>query len=146
MKISEAYVIYEDWLSYQEIAEKLDKTFMTTMPESFLPYPVEILEKALNLVANHYESIGDIERAEQIRKNMALYLVGYFFKDDDGKMIRKEDRDKVALLNMKKTLEMMFANEEFLEITLKNLKDSRAFWLNQRLSRIKQKDYYIEQF
>lgn len=140
MKVSEAYVIYEDWLSYQEIAEKLDKTFMTTMPESFLPYPVEVLEKALNLVANHYESIGDKERAEQIRKNMTLYLVGYFLKDDDGNMIKKEDRDKVALLNMKRTLEMMFANEEFLDIKLKDLKDSRTFWLNRRLNKMKDND------
>ena len=53
MTLNEALIIYKSWQDYMEIGDKFFR-LMLPIPESFLPYPADILEEALNIVAEHY--------------------------------------------------------------------------------------------
>jgi len=94
----------KDWQKYQEINDKLMKFFMFSgIPKSFLPYPEEILEEALNIVAKSYFDAGNSKTSNAIQETIASLL---FYKRDEEvfdeitrSIIRKDPKVKKALLN-----------------------------------------------
>lgn len=113
MTLETANVVFKKWQEYIEINDKLTKIF-TSLPESFLPYPIEILEEALNIVAKKYFDAGDFKTSRDIQRIMATLL---FYKDDEDAI--KEISDNIIL----KTPELRMAY-------LKNLKEARDSWAN----------------
>jgi hypothetical protein len=60
MTISEANDIFKIWkLWYWPCHFILESIFIGKIPESFLPFTPVILEKSLNIVAEHYLNNGD---------------------------------------------------------------------------------------
>ena len=60
MTKEEARIIFKSWQDYQEIGDRF-LSFMLRVPESFLPYPADTLEEALNIIAKDYFDSGDKE-------------------------------------------------------------------------------------
>lgn len=129
MKLSEAQEIFRSWQDYQEIADKLHTVF-SVVPESFLPYTVEDLEEALNIVAEHYFNNGDQKRARGIQETMGAYLTGYYLSSSEGKLAASSIKltDEEVLKRMKTDLDLMLEHPELLEAKLENLKRSRENW------------------
>ncbi len=130
MTFEEANIIFKRWQNYQEIADKLGQLFIV-VPESFLPYPVEILEEALNIVAKAYFDSGDKKATDNIQESMARYLTGYYLSSDsNGKLVVKEGKltDEEVLKKMKQELDFMLENPEILKAKLENLKAARDSW------------------
>lgn len=104
MTIQEANKIFKDWQEYQEINDKLMKFFMFSgIPESFLPYPVEVLEEALNMVAKSYFDAGDHKTSKAVQETISFLLC---YKEDEEALdaisnstIRKDPRIKESLLS-----------------------------------------------
>lgn len=104
MKFEEANEIFKTWIDFTEIGEKLTKFFIISgVPESFLPYPRDVLENALNVVAEYYSDIKDSEKSELIQKSTALLA---FFEKDSVAYDRfinsaslKEEKIKEKILN-----------------------------------------------
>jgi len=129
MTLEEANKIYIDWKEYMEIADKLNKVF-SIVPESFLPYPLEILEEALNIIAKYYFDSGDKKIANNIQETMGAYLSGYYFSTTDDKVVAKNYKltGEEILKKMKRDLDFMLENPELLKFKLKNLKEARYSW------------------
>jgi hypothetical protein len=130
MTKEKAQKIFRSWQEYQEIADKLH-TIFTIVPESFLPYPVEVLGEALNVIAKDYFDAGNKETADAIQKTMVRYLTGYHLSFSDGMLAATELKltDAEALKRMKKSLDLMLDNPKLLEVQLKNLRKSRDSWM-----------------
>ena len=79
MTLNEALIIFKSWQDYMEIADKFFR-LMLPIPESFLPYPADILEEALNIVAKHYFANGFYAREMTMPKGCAL--VGKIHKSE----------------------------------------------------------------
>ncbi len=81
MTLDEARKIVKIWGDYLEVCgARLVALFVANIPKSLLPFPVETLEEALNVVAGHYHDLGDYEAAGIINesfRHLALY------SDDD---------------------------------------------------------------
>lgn len=130
MTFEEANKIFKRWQSYQEIADKLGQLFIV-VPESFLPYPVEILEEALNIVAKGYFDSGDKKAADNIQESMGRYLTGYYLSSDsNGKLVVKDDKltDEEVLKKMKQELDFILEHPDLLKAKLENLKVARDSW------------------
>ncbi len=118
MKKEEAEKFFKAWQVYVEFADKWSKIFHV-IPESFLPYPRETLEEALNIITkNHFES-GDKKYASVIESSVALWL--WTAKNDEE-----------ALVEMKAILDMILTNPDLKNATLESLKKARESWLNDR--------------
>jgi len=110
MTTTEAEQIFTDWRSYMEIHDKLSKVFMGKLPESFLPYPIDEIEEALNIVAKRRFDNGDIDGSDRVR-NTIMCLMAYV--DDEealesigGLMVgmkKSPDLRKTALSNLSRT-------------------------------------------
>jgi hypothetical protein len=100
---------------------------MLTPPASFLPYPVDILEDALNIVAKERYDAGDREIAETIQGHMALHLVAYFLPNS-----KKIMTDEEALEKMRDTLDLILNNPPLKEVVLENLRNSQRSWMDTR--------------
>jgi hypothetical protein len=118
MTKEEAWIIFESWQKYMEFADKFSK-LMLTVPESFLPYPYDTLEEALNIIAKDYFDSGDAERSKIIQSTMASYL--FSVKSDDE-----------AITQMKKTIDLIEQNPELKKKILKSLKDCQESWIKSR--------------
>jgi hypothetical protein len=114
MTIDEANKIFKDWQEYQEINDKLGRFFMCGIPESFLPYPKDTLEEALNIVAKAYFDSGNRKISESIQETMAT-LIGY--KNDE------EVYDQI-------TNNVVFKDIKLRKAVLDNLKKARDKWTN----------------
>ena len=69
MTLSEADKIVRVYGRYIEYCSHiLSSVFIEMIPESFLPFPKDVLEKALNIVAKHYHNTGDIRSVNLIRE------------------------------------------------------------------------------
>lgn len=112
MTIEEAQIIFKDWQYFAEINDKLSKVFFD-IPESFLPYPIDMLEEALNMVAKQYFESGDKKTSEALQTSIATLL---FYKDD------------VVALDSIINSEML-KNQKLKDAFLKNLENSRDSWL-----------------
>lgn len=114
MTTEEANQIFENWKEYAEIDDKLDQIFGTSIPQSFLPYPAEVLEEALNIIAKRYFDTGRHEMSKAVQ--MSIIQVGRY-QDDD-----------TALDDLAKLLIMFSASPDLKAARLANLKRSRDSW------------------
>lgn len=119
MTLNEALIIYKSWQDYMEIGDKFFR-LMLPIPESFLPYPADILEEALNIVAEHYFDSGNKRMAEIIEETMAyIPLTGR--------------TDAEAITEMKKRLDFIEQNPDLKKVLLKSLKESQDSWIKSRM-------------
>ncbi len=118
MTIQEANRVYESWKNYVEVADKWSRLFMCSIPESFLPYPKEEIEEALNITAERYWNIGDKETSEAIKTTIAGFLWDH-----------KKDEDVINSLS--KMLKMMEDSPELKATLLEKSKEGRDSWLKQ---------------
>lgn len=125
MTMDEAKKIYENWKESIETLDKMLKIF-TVIPESFLPYPAETLEEALNIIAKNYFDMGNKRMAENIQETM-MYHVGGLYFTSDGNPDRKIT-DEEALLSMKKRLDLIFENPELKKVFLETLSKTQESW------------------
>ena len=72
MTLIEANKVFEVWKEwYWPCHFLLRSVFCTSIPESFLPYPQDVLQEALNTVAKHYYDSGNIEASKDIQGTIA---------------------------------------------------------------------------
>lgn len=133
MTKEEAEIIFKSWREYQEINEKFN-SLMLTPPESFLPYPVTVLEEALNIVAKKYFDTGDQKMFEAINTTMGQLSSYYISTSEDGKMIVLDSikSDEDMLKGMKKVIDLTLSNQELKETLLQKLKKAQNSWLEFR--------------
>jgi len=114
MTKEEARKIFDSWREYMEIADKLRKLFVS-IPESFLPYPKETLEEALNIIAKNYFDAGDKEKVNTIQTTMAGFLWCH-------------EKDEEAIEGMHRTLDLMLKNPDLKKIKIEKLKECKDSW------------------
>jgi len=116
MTTEEANKIFQSWKEYIEINDKLWKIF-TDIPESFLPYPKEVLEEALNIIAKSYFDAGDRKTCDSIQANMCTLIK---YKDDeeaikaivDSFILKDPGLRKTYLANLKKARDSWAKSKE----------------------------------
>jgi len=74
MTTEKAEKIFKSWQEYMEIADKLQKILGPSIPESFLPYPPEILEEALNITAEKFFDAGDKRKLKLLKKLKQVFF------------------------------------------------------------------------
>lgn len=112
-----------------EIAEKF-QCLMLRVPESFLPYPSDVLEEALNIIAKYYFDSGNQKMSENIKETMAFYLSPFFMtKEETG--ARRTDEE--AITDMKKMLDLIEQDTKLKKALLKKLKESQDSWIKSRM-------------
>lgn len=127
MTKEEAEIVFDSWTNYMEIADKFSK-LMLFVPESFLPYPADTLEEALNIIAKDFFDSGNNKMAETIQTTMASYLSPLsFLKTTEGLT-----KDEQAITMMKKMLDMMEENPDLKKKLLKDLKECQESWIKSR--------------
>lgn len=116
MTLEDAQKIFKAWQEYSEINDKLMKVFLgITLPESFLPYPLEDLEEATNIIAKTYFDAGDYKTMKQVQEVIG-FLTAY--KDDEK-----------ALESIRKGLDFVLQNPELKKAVLENLKEAQESWV-----------------
>lgn len=118
MKINEAQEIFKSWQDYMEIADKFHR-LMLPIPESFLPYPADVLEEALHIILKYYFDSGDKKMSENIQETMCAYLLP-----------RRTDEE--AITEMKKMLDLIEKEPKLKKDLLKSLKEGQEFWIRSR--------------
>lgn len=91
MDISEAKQIFDVWCKWVwPCHSMLFAIFRGGIPESFLPYPEDVLNEALTIMANYYYKCGNKEIAEAII-GARDYVVSFYTKDEESvEMLKKE--------------------------------------------------------
>jgi hypothetical protein len=117
MTSDEANKIFKHWKEHVEVSNKMAQIF-TGIPESFLPYPMEVLEEALNIVAKEYFDDGDKKASKNIQGTIG-YLARY-------------EKDETALESMKRCLDFYLSNPELRKIKLEQLQRCRDSWAEQK--------------
>lgn len=129
MTINEAQVIFKSWQDYMEIADKFNR-LMLPVPESFLPYPADVLEEALNIIAKYYFDSGNKKISEDIERTMSSHLLPFFMtKAETG--ARRTDEE--AITDMKKMLDLIEQDPKLKKSLLKSLKESQDSWIKSRI-------------
>lgn len=83
MTFAEANKIFKIWSGwYWPSHFILHSIFLSKIPESFLPYPQDILEEALNIVARQYYDNGDLQNSKKIQESIAS--LASYTKDEDA--------------------------------------------------------------
>lgn len=118
--------VFNAWQNYAETADKLFQLGITP-PESFLPYPLLILEEAINVVAKKYFDAGDKETSEVIQRHATLHLMPYYLTP-----LKKPMSDEEALEGMIKSLTQTFNDLALRSAILTNLKKSQSSWMSAR--------------
>jgi hypothetical protein len=85
MTFDEADKIVLIYGRYLEYCSHILMIFGARIPESFLPFPKDTLEKALNIMAEHYHKAGDQHRVK-LMQEVAANLPAYV--DDEEALIR----------------------------------------------------------
>ena len=129
MEIDEAKIIFKSWQDYMEIADKF-KCLMLPVPESFLPYPADVLEEALNIIAKYYFDSGNKKMSEDIKNSVAAHLLPFFITNNETGARRT---DEEAITDMKKTLDLIEENPELKKALLKSLKECQESWIKFRM-------------
>ena len=81
MTFTEADKIFQVWSQWHwPFHSMLYSIFSSNIPESFLPYPLDDLNEAITIMANHYNDVGDQEFAELVYKSIGSLS---FYKKDD---------------------------------------------------------------
>ena len=129
MDINEAKVIFKNWQDYMEIADKFNR-LMLPVPESFLPYPADVLEEALNIIAKYYFDSGNKQMSENIKNSMASYLSPFFMTNNKTGSRRT---DEEAITDMKKMLDLIEQDPKLKKALLKSLKECQDSWIKSRM-------------
>ena len=58
----------------------MQSLFIAGIPESLLPYPLEVIEKAINDLGKYYHDLGDRERAKIIQDSFGPLML--YTKDE----------------------------------------------------------------
>ena len=66
--------VYGEFLSWNY--DRLDVIFFGNKPESFLPFSLECIEVALNMVAKSYHDLGDYKKSK-VHQDAISFLYGY---------------------------------------------------------------------
>lgn len=83
MNIIEADKIFKNWSKwYWPCHFVLHSIFLSKVPESFLPYPQDVLEEALNIVAKHHYDNGDFQISKDIQESIASLCA--YTKDEEA--------------------------------------------------------------
>jgi hypothetical protein len=86
MTLDKASKIVKIWGVYLEyVGGKLTLIFSACIPESFLPFPIETLEEALNTVAKHHHNMGNKDEVKELHKSIG-WLTAY--KDDEEAVLQ----------------------------------------------------------
>ena len=64
---------------------RLHSIFLSNIPESFLPFPKETIEEALNIVAEHHHNMGNQDEVKLLQKSMGWLLC---YKDDEEAVLQ----------------------------------------------------------
>ncbi len=99
MSIEKAQKIFQEWKNYIEIHTKLS-TIFEKIPESFLPYPVKILEEALNIIAEDYFNKGNYRMSDNIKELLSdLYI---YTKDEEAikTIINSFSQENLEIINL----------------------------------------------
>ena len=128
MTINEAQVIFKSWQDYMEIADKFNR-LMLPVPESFLPYPADVLDEALNIIAKYYFDSGNKKMTENIKGTMS-YLLPFFMTNAETGARRT---DEEAITDMKKMLDLIEQYPKLKKALLKSLKESQDSWIKSRI-------------
>jgi hypothetical protein len=129
-----AHTVFRCWQAYMETGDRFDK-LMITPPPSFLPYPVEMMEEAINVVAKEYLDAGDHKTANEIQEMAACHLAGYYLKGASSGGVSASAKclsDEEALKEMRKTLDLLIENPSLMKTVLANLKASQTSWMESR--------------
>ncbi len=118
MTRDEALVVFKSWQDHMEIFSKF-VSLMLPIPESFLPYPADILEEALNIVAKNCFDSGNKTMSKTIQETMAFYL--------------PMQTDEEAITGMKKILDLIEQNDDLKKKVLKKLKECQESWMKSRI-------------
>jgi hypothetical protein len=112
MTFDEANKIVHIWGTYLEYCQgRLHSIFFSHIPESFLPFPKDTIEEALNIVAKHYHNMGNRDQVKLLQRSMGCLL---FYEDDEE-----------ALLQAAKC----FNDPKFREVVLLTLKKFHKDWI-----------------
>lgn len=117
MTIKEANKIIQVWGVYLEYMHgKLSLLFMAHIPESFLPYPQDVLEEAINIMAKYYYNVGDIKNADLLKNSIGPLMM---YKGDKEAIILS-----ASIFNDKKWLDAIVPRfKAFQEKWIKNKED-----------------------
>jgi len=120
MTFVEANKIFQVWKSwYWPFDFILGSVFLAKKPKSFLPFPEEVLEEALNIVAKYYFDAGDIKLSKLIQESIPAI---WQYTDDEAAF---------------KEASATFSKPEMREIILLHINKFKNDWIN---SLIKQKE------
>jgi hypothetical protein len=90
MNLLEADKIVQIWGRYLEYAQgKLGFIFGAHIPRSFLPFSIEILEEAMNVVAKHHHSMGNYDAAKTVQGGIGVLAM---YDDDEEAIIQAAKR------------------------------------------------------
>ena len=128
MTINEAQVIFKSWQTYMEIADKFNR-LMLPVPESFLPYPADVLEEALNIIAKYFFDSGDKKMSENIINSMS-YLLPFFMTKAET---RSRCTDEEVITDMKKMSDLIEQDPKLKKALLKSLKECQDSWVKSRM-------------
>lgn len=131
MNLEEAQTIYKEWKNFLEIADKLNTIFFGKLPPSFLPYPPEIIESALNTIIEYKTKSGEEREIKLIKETASFYLTPYYF-DFNNKSEEPIVSDEKSLIDMKKSLEMILDNDELKKTILEKLQEKQQSWIKSR--------------
>jgi hypothetical protein len=84
MTLKDADKIAHIWGRYLEYCSKLACVFSSSVPESFLPFPKNTLEEALNIMAEHYHKTGNKRGVELMQETVCLLIM---YKDDEEALL-----------------------------------------------------------
>jgi len=110
MNLEVADAIRQDFGKYLELTHgRLLALFLAKIPESFLPYPKDTIEEALNAVAEHFHNQANVEAVDAMQT--ATASLTYYTKDEEavkqflslwGNKEMQKEILKIALPNLKK--------------------------------------------
>ena len=117
MTFIEACEIFDVWKNwYWPCHFLLDSVFGPIIPESFLPYPKNVLEEALNIVAKDFFDKGNIQASKDIQR--AMFFINCY-----------EENEKAWEQAAKS-----FSNPEMMKVMLigaENFKEDYINWIKQ---------------
>lgn len=127
MTLEDAEKIYEVWKVYLEFHDKLFRIFIGKIPESFLPFPKDILVEALGIIGNTYFQIALAKDKENFKE---IYLsLGALYVDDEEAI--EALMYKLSIPKVRKSLleHLKEAHMEWFKINMKknqlNLEDTK---------------------
>jgi hypothetical protein len=119
MTHEQANKIFETWKEFVEFADKFHRLFMCGVPESFLPYPHDVLEEALTIISKSYLDDGNKKMYDSIQSTMWSVIGGV-----------KEDAE--AFEQITKFLSMASEHPDLKATVLEKLKECRESWAKTR--------------